>query len=219
MTNVAFKTALAALVLGFHAAHAEAVIMTFEGLQDFEYVQDYYAGGFGSKGSGPGANFGVVFSGSTYSSIDEDDGGTGNFGGEPSPGTAVSFQQGGAYMNVAGGFVGMLSFYYANPNGASSISIHSGENGTGELLATLSLPMTAFQGQADPTGNLSPLYYTSVNFSGVARSVDFIALAHRAYVDDITLSPVPEPGTWALATIGLLGMVGRRRWEQRRCGA
>lgn len=202
----------AALLLSLLAVtQAQASIMTFEGLQDFEYVQDYYAGGHGSLGSGPGPNYGISFTGNAYTSIDADAGGTGNFGGEPSPSTAISFQQGSAYMNSESGFASVLSFYYSNPNNSSSITLYSGKNGTGQVLGTLFLPLTAYQGQPDPTGNLSPLVYASISFSGVAHSVDFIQLAHSAYVDDISITPVPEPETGMMAMIGLgVLLIGKR---------
>ena len=205
-----------ALVLGALAVtQAQAATMTFEGLKDFEYVQTYYAGGQGSKGSGPGADLGVSFTGNAYTSIDADDGGTGNFGGEPSPGTAISFQQGSAFMNVERGFAGTLSFYYSNPNRASRITIHSGKSGTGDVLAVLDLPRTPYQGAMDPTGNLGPFVFASISFSGVAKSVDFLSLANRAYVDDISISPapVPEPATWTLFGLGmgLMSMAAKRR--------
>src|SRR5262245_34842570 len=126
---------------------ATSATLTFEGLGDFEYVENFYNGGLGGSGSGPGPNYGITFTGSTYTSIDADAGGTGNFGGEPSPNTAVSFQQGGAWMNVAPGFTDGLSFYYTNPNGDSTIRIYDGINGTGQLLSSLFLPRTPSQGQ------------------------------------------------------------------------
>lgn len=165
-------------------------------------------------GSGPGLDYGISFPDDTYASIAADAGGTGNFGVEPPPSTAVSFQQSGAFMNVAPGFVGNLSFYCANPNGSSNIKVYAGLNGTRQLLATF-LPQTPYQSQQVPTGNLSPLLYTSVAFSGVAHSVDFIALAHRAYVDDISVTPVPEPttGLMSLLAAGILGLAGM--WQVR----
>lgn len=178
--------------LSFWGTQARAAqnIMTFEGLTDGEYVNTFYNGGTGGSGSGPGANYGVWFPGSTYASIDADNGGSGNFGGEPSPNTAISFQQFSAWMNVEPGFSGSLSFYYSNPNNNSVISVYSDINGKGNLLASLFLPKTAYQGQLDPTGNLSPLVFASVGFTGVAKSVDFVGLANSAYVDDITLGTV-----------------------------
>ncbi len=178
-----------------------SVTMTFEGLTEWEEVGDYYNGGYGydyNTGlpkSGPGKNYGVYFlpNGNMIASIDADAGGEGNFGGEPSPSTAIWFQQGGAWMNIANGFSGSLSFYYSNPNNPSKIYIYDDLNKTGNLLATLDLPLTPYQGAMDPTGDLSPLVQASVSFAGVAKSVDFGELANSAYVDDITLGALNPP--------------------------
>lgn len=68
-----------AVMLGiFAVTQAQATTMTFEGLKDLEYVENYYAGGYGNQGSGLGPDYGVSFTGNAYASIDEDDGGTGN---------------------------------------------------------------------------------------------------------------------------------------------
>jgi PEP-CTERM motif-containing protein len=92
--------------------------------------------------------------------------------------------------------------------------IYGGINGTGGLITTLFLPRTAYQGQMDPTGNLSPLVFTSVSFAGVARSVDFMPLAFSAYVDDVTIgAAVPEP---ASMTLVLLGLATARRLRRAR---
>ena len=180
---------------------SSSVTMTFEGLTEWEEVGDYYNGGYGydyNTGlpkSGPGPNYGVTFlpKGSIIASIDADAGGEGNFGGEPSPSTAIWFQQGGAWMNIANGFSGSLSFYYSNPNNPSKIYIYDGLNRTGNLLTTLDLPLTAYQGAPDPTGNLSPLVFITVSFAGVAKSVDFSEEAGAAYIDDITLGALNPP--------------------------
>ena len=193
------------LVLMVSFVNAESVKMTFEGLTENECVGEYYNGGYGYDyitglpKSGPGPNYGVTFlpDGKVLSSIDSDAGGSGNFGGEPSPNTAIWFQQGGAWMNVSGGFEGTLSFFYTNPNNPSKIYVYDGLNKTGNLLATLDLPLTPYNGAPDPTGGLSPFVQASVSFTGIAKSVDFGELANSAYVDDITLTlataPVPGP--------------------------
>ena len=41
---------------------AGGTTLTFEGLKNYEEVENYYNGGKGSKGSGPGTNYGVTFS-------------------------------------------------------------------------------------------------------------------------------------------------------------
>lgn len=204
---------LAMVLLLASGVHAETVTMTFEGLGDFEYVQDFYNGEVGGSGSGPGTNYGVSFPGSTISYINDGPSGA-HFGGQPTPGTALSFQQSAAWMNVASGFKQSLSFYYGNPNQDSTISIYSETNGAGQLLATLFLPRTSYV-PIDGGENRFDMNYASVSFSGTAKSVDFLDMAHRGYVDDITISTpaVPEPETYAMLTLGLvfIAAYSRRR--------
>jgi len=85
--------------------------LDFEGLQNAELIGNYYNGGPGGLGSGPGPNYGITFSGSQSASIDSDvPGGTGDFGGEPTPSTAALITMGGVIMNVPAGFTTGFSF-------------------------------------------------------------------------------------------------------------
>jgi hypothetical protein len=58
---------------------AVPVTMTFEGLQNQEAINDFYNGGTGSLGSGPGPNYGVHFTSDSLALIDGAHGGSGNF--------------------------------------------------------------------------------------------------------------------------------------------
>jgi hypothetical protein len=191
------------------SANAALVTLTFEGLGDFEYVRDFYNGGKGGNGSGPGTNYGVSFPGSTATYISGGPSGA-HFGGQPTPTTALSFQQFGAWMNVGSGFTQSLSFYYANPNQDTTVSIYSDINGGGKLIAELFLPRTIYQ---DPNGNLFPAQYASISFLGTAKSVDFIKMASRGYVDDlsINISSVPIPSAIWLFSSALIYLGFNRR--------
>jgi N-acetylneuraminic acid mutarotase len=174
---------------------ATSITMTFEGLKNGEVVGDYYNGGYsydyntGLPSSGPGPNYGVTFLPQGNIGVGENISRetTGIWRGEPTPHTAIGFQQGGAWMNVESGFTGSLSFYYGNPNNASKIYIYDGLNRTGNLLATLDLPRTI-----QDTDGAFLMVYASVSFTGTARSVDFSEEANSCVMDDITLgTPVP----------------------------
>jgi len=94
-------------------ANAAPIVLTFEGLQNYESIGGFYSGGAGSLGSS-GPNLGITFSTNTLAIIDADAGGSGNFGGEPSPSTIMFFLEGdSAIMNVLAGFDTGFSFFIA----------------------------------------------------------------------------------------------------------
>ena len=109
------------------------VVLTFEGLQNFESVNGYYNGGTGGSGSGPGPNYGITFTASSLAIIDADAGGTGNFGGEPSPSTGLFFLEGTAVMNVPAGFTTGFSFFYSAIGSPGVVNVYDGPNATGNL--------------------------------------------------------------------------------------
>lgn len=174
------------------------VVLDFEGLEDLETVEDFYNGGTGGNGSGPGTNFGISFSSNALAIIDQDAGGTGNFGGEPSPDTILFFLTGtGAVMNVSGGFQNGFSFFYSAVNNPGQIVVYDGPDATGNVLATLNLPITPSDG-GDPTGTFSPLEPVGVSFSGTAMSVDFGGTINQIGFDNITLGSATPGGAPAV---------------------
>ncbi len=79
------KLAVLALLISVASlARGQTVVLDFEGLGDIEQVLDFYDGGFGSLGSGPGPDFDITFGPDALSIIDFDAGGSGNFANEPS---------------------------------------------------------------------------------------------------------------------------------------
>ena len=161
-------------------------VLDFEGLQNKEAIEDFYNGGYGSMGSGPGRDRGVTFPSLALAVIDADAGGTGNFGGEPSPDTAMVFSAGtSATVNIAAGFDTGFSLYYTSPAYAGSVSVYDGFDGTGNLLATLNLPVTLSDG-GDPNGFFSPFYPIGVSFSGIGHSVVFAGSLPLIGFDNIT---------------------------------
>ena len=185
--------------------------LTFEGLADFETVSQFYNGGTGGNGSGPGTNYGVSFSSNSLALIDSDAGGGGNFGGEPSPDTVMFFLSGTAVMNVNAGFTTGFSFYYAAVNVPAMVTVYDGPNATGNVLATLALPMTPNNGAPDPTGGFSPLLPIGIAFSGTARSVDFGGSVNQVVFDNITLgASTPGGGEPPATTCASEGYTGTK---------
>jgi MYXO-CTERM domain-containing protein len=205
---------------GAGSAEADVTVLTFEGLGDNEAVEQYYNGGTGGDGSGPGPDYGIYFSDNALAIIDSDAGGTGNFGGEPSPDTVMYFLSGAAAtMNVPDGFETGFSFFYSAINQPGQIVVYDGLDATGNVLATLDLPVTPAFGAPDPTGAFSPLVPIGVAFDGVAESVDFGGTINQIGFDNITLGseqpgggdvPVAEPTALGLVGLALMGLRRRR---------
>ena len=222
-----------ALAIMITASSAAAVtVLTFEGLRDLESIDGFYNGGDGGLGSGPGPSLGITFSANALAIIDSDTGGSGYIGGEPSPSTVLFFLSGAAAtMNVPAGFDTGFSFYYSSINVPGLINVWEGLDGTGNLLASLELPVTPAYGAPDPTGAYSPFLAMGVAFKGIARSVDFGGTVDQIAFDDITLgSPtpgsalaladtaraVPESDSLVLLAAGMLTAGAAGCWARRR---
>jgi hypothetical protein len=181
-------------------------VLTFEGLGDQASIGNYYNGG-------AGGNFGITFGSDSLSLISYTAGGSGNFTGAPSGVTVAFFLSGpGDVMDVAGGFNTGFSFYYADQAGfTGSVSVYDGLNGSGNLLASLSLPSTP-----NPYNVWVPV---GVTFAGTAESVVFSGAANYIGFDNITLGSstagggsVPDGGATAVMLgLGLISLVGFSR--------
>ena len=123
---------------------AQVPILTFEGLRDNEPILNFYNGGDGANGSGPGPNYGITFEGQSLGIISDlstivtpagPQTGTGDFSNAPSGVTTAYFLSGsGVVMNVAAGFTTGFSVYYAAANTPGSISVYDGLDATGQYL-------------------------------------------------------------------------------------
>lgn len=193
-------TAGIALVLSV-PVKAQIDVIGFDTLQCAEFVENYYAGGLGSLGSGPGPNYGITFSPNAQVLTDaslqlpacaSQIANGQNTTNMPSPLNAVIFQSGSAAtMNVSGGFTTGLSFYYAAPITAGFINVWSGPNGTGTLLTTLNLPLTPGCPQGPQYCDWQPI---GIAFAGTAQSVDFGGATNAIIFDNITLGAA-TPGS------------------------
>lgn len=190
-------------------AFAADTLITFEGTSSFLSVAEFYNGGTDGGGLA-GANFGVSFGGAALSIANDVLGPY--FSNAPTPGSVMFAQDASAVMNVASGFAGGLSFYYASSASTlDAVTIYSGLNGTGTLLASASLFGNAQLGCSD--SSFCRFDLTSVKFAGIARSVSFAGNAGSVAYDNIGISAVPEPESYALLLAGLavVGTLSLRR--------
>ncbi|MBT2187293.1 PEPxxWA-CTERM sorting domain-containing protein [Sphingobium nicotianae] len=210
--------ALAGALLATVTMPVSAQSLNFAGLNGDaqELVLEYYNGGTGSLGSGPGTNYGISFSNNAIA-CSVQPGGNCNSAALPTGGNLLFFLTGAAStMNVAGGFNTGFSFYYSAVNNPAFVNVYSGLNATGSILATINLPTT--QNGAGVPGcfgaNFCPYVPIGVTFAGTAMSVDFGGSANQVAFADITINSatpgnpgVPEPATWAMM-IGGFALAG-----------
>lgn len=201
---------------------ADTVVLTFEGVGNHCAVNDFYNGGTDAC-SNSGPNYGINFTDVSLGLIDADAGGDGNFANEPSAETALFFLSSDrATMNVAAGFDTGFSFYYSANADDTFVKVWSGQNGTGDLLATINLSRNYNNDgcTGDPGGAYCHWDAIGVLFNGIAHSVDFGGTANFVAFDNVTLGSdipggnVPEPGALGMFGLGLLLIAGvalRRR--------
>jgi hypothetical protein len=176
----------------FSSAQAATMVLDFEGFGNLQSIGEFY-------NTAP-HDFDISFSSNALALVDSDAGGSGTIGGEPSPDTVLFFiNEPAATLNVANGFTTGFSFFYSAVNNPGFIKVYDGLNATGNILASLDLPLTPFNGAPDPSGAFSPFVPIGVAFAGNAYSVDFGGTADQIVFDDIIIGaaaePVPEPLT------------------------
>ena len=205
----AFSAGLAAacallLLVRFCPAQSGVVTLTFEGLQNNEPIQNYYNGGYGGLGSGPGPNYGVTFGPDSLSIISIVNGGGGNFTGNPSGDTTAYFRSGpGVVMNVANGFQNGFSFYYASGGNTGTVTV---ADKSGNPLRSISIGNGSY---CDGVYVYSCWTAIGVTFSGTAYSVSFGGATNGIGFDNITLGNSVATSALKITNASLLaGTVG-----------
>jgi len=228
-----FALACCASALVATAAQAQPIYLDFENIAPYPnnsnvIIGGYYNGGTSSIGTS-GTNYGVEFTSSaillclntagTFCSNTS----RGGQGIASSAFGALYFPNANPTMNVAAGFDTGFSFVYSDPFAVgTTVSIFSGLDGTGSLLASALLPGTANAGcdsAISGGANYCPFNAYSIGFDGVAKSVVFGGEINAQVFDDFTFGSVtvggavPEPASWAMMIggIGLIGGAMRRR--------
>ena len=214
--------ALAGLSLAatVQTATASVISLNFEGINATypsagdAFINGFYNGGISSDGTS-GPNYGIAFPANAqaiclntigFSCSNTSRGGQGDPNSQLG---ALFFLSGGStFLNDATGFDTGLSFNYTAVNVGGSINVWSGLNGSGSLLANLSLPVTA-SGPCNGYGaGFCPFFAAGVGFAGTAQSVEFVGVADQIVFDDVTFGSttpghVPEPGTLLLLGGGM----------------
>ncbi len=203
----------AALVLATtNSAWADtSVTLDFEGATGYvNAIGGFYNGGTDSLGNS-GSNVGVSFTDAAVG-ISNDANFT-YYSNAPTGGTVLMAFDRTATMNVASGFAGQLTFWYASSaTTLDAVNIYSGLNSTGTLLASASLFGNAKLGCSDT--DFCRFDLTSVKFAGVAQSVNFGGNAQFVAFDNISITPVPEASTYLLLAAGLLAVAFVKRRQQ-----
>jgi len=132
--------ALCFLLLPALSEAQTTALVTFGGLKNLEFINQFYDGGTGSLGSGPGPNYGLQFPANAQTIISASKGGSGNFIGNPGGSPVMFFQTGtNVTMTATNGIQTALWFYYSALQ-TGSATVYGGPNGTGTILAHVSLP-------------------------------------------------------------------------------
>jgi hypothetical protein len=115
-------------------------VVNFGSLKNLEFIDQFYNGGKGSLGSGPGPNFGLQFTANAQAIISASQGGSGNFINNPGGEPVMFFQTGNTVTITATNGVNTAVWFYYSVLQTGRATVYSGPNGTGNILASVTLP-------------------------------------------------------------------------------
>jgi hypothetical protein len=196
-------------------AHASGILLNFAGLKDTEPVENFYNGGVGGFGSTKGLNYGITFSSNTLAIKSYLQGGSGSFVQTPvgTPGIFFTGTTPGV-MNSNAGFTNGVNFYYVAGT-TVTVAVWSGSNGTGSVLATITLFPNSGGGCGANYCSWTPI---GLSFVGSGKSLSFSGPANLLGISDITVgssqTAIPEPSSFLLLGTGIVGLYGRLRRRQ-----
>lgn len=201
----------ALLVCLFPAQRATATVMDFEGLitdpsiVGGEGVEQYYNGGVGSLGSGPGPDFDIGYAVGGSTVVDAGDIGA----------TAVSGSNIVTTFEVNGDMIfslvgplsdlsNLFSFYYVTARNDATVTLYDGLDATGSVIGSTTLAATG------AGFNWTFLRLKSIPGTTIGSVKIHLAVTGSALFDDVGVT-VPAPAT--LSLFGLAAMLG---WRYRR---
>ncbi len=191
------------------SALAGPVVLNFEGINatypsgGAAAINGFYNGGTSSDGT-TGTNYGITFSRNALAiclntpGVSCSNTSRGGLGDPTSQKGGLVFLSGSnTFMDDAAGFTTGFSFNYSAPYYPGSLSVYSGLDGAGTLLASLSLPTTTSACSSTYSANYCPFAPVGVSFAGTAESISFAGVADYIVFDDVTFgsaTPGPQPG-------------------------
>ncbi len=159
-------------------------IVNFARLKNLEFINQFYDGGLGSLGTGPGPNYGLQFTANAQVIISASKGGSGSFIGNPGNNPVMFFQTGNnVTMTATNGIETGMWFYYSalQPGQAT---VYAGPNGTGTILASISLPSN---NSGCTTYKLCVWSVVAVPLSATAGSITFAGVPNYLAIAAIHL--------------------------------
>jgi hypothetical protein len=193
---------LALAVVGVGRVYADPIVLNFEGINStypsgFAFISGFYDGGISSDGT-TGTNYGISFSSNAQAiclntlGIDCSNTSRGGVGDPNSQKGGLFFLSGSqSFMDDPTGFTTGFSLFYPAANVPGGLSVYSGLDGTGTLLASLALPTNSGSCPGYDAG-FCPFSPVGVSFAGTAESISFAGVENQIVFDDVTFGASPR---------------------------